>query len=497
MRIFKLILISTTIFFVSCSNEISNTELVKRQPKISPDYTDIVIPYNIAALNFKINESGTDYQVRFILKNDEPLIVDTSDGIVKIHADKWRSMLENAKGSQLRIEIYAKSLDGKWQEFEPIVNQISVDPIDSHLAYRLINAGYVLWNNMGIYQRNLENFDEKTILENKSFDSGCLNCHSFCNNDPNSMMIHLRAKHGGTIISQNGKLSKIDTKSDYTLNAGAYPCWHPDGKHIAFSTNNINQHFCNGDVRIEVSDEFSDIIVYDVENKTISTSPKVSTKNRENLPVWSPDGKFLYILSAPPATTIDNRIYCKYDLLRIGYNVNTKIWSNVDTVLLSSKTGKSISFPKISPDGKFLMFCMSDFGYFTIHHPSSDLYLLNLETGDYKKMNINSPHTDSYHCFSSTGRWVVFSSKRLDGLYTRPFFSHFDKNGNTSKPFVMPQNNPEFYDGFLKNYNIPELITGEVPVDEIDMRNAAMQEAMPAHIDASVYKTYMKTHLIN
>jgi hypothetical protein len=391
--------------------------------------------------------------------------------------------------------VYVKKKDGIWQKFQTITNEIATEEIDNHLAYRLINTGYVFWSNLGIYQRNLENFDETPILENKSFEYGCLNCHSFCKNDPNKMMIHIRAIHGGTVINQNGKLTKINTKTNYTLNAGVYPSWHPDGNHIAFSVNNINQHFCNGEVRIEVSDEASDLVVYDIENNTITTSPKVSTSSRENLPTWSPDGKYLYFISAPIVSNLEDRIYPKYDLLRIAFDVKTNLFGEVDTILSSSTTGKSISFPKISPNGRFLMFTMSDYGYFTIHHPMADLYLLNLDTRVYNKMEVNSPQTDSYHCFSSTGSWFVFSSKRMDGLFTRPFFSHLDENGKASKPFVLPQKDPEFYSTFIKNYNVPELITGEVKVSSLAIRDKVIEDALPAKIDPSVDTLYMKEHL--
>jgi Tol biopolymer transport system component len=432
------------ILLVSCHSGIDNFKEVQRLPSIFPDYTGIVIPPNIAPLNFLINEPGSEYEARIYIDKEKPLVVRSSNPSIRMNLDRWHQLLQQGTGSKLFVDVFVKSKDGNWQKFQPIVNEIANESIDSHLAYRLINSGYVLWNNLGIYQRNLENFNEKPILENRSIGHGCINCHSFSNNDPDYMMIHIRAINGGTVISRNGKLTKVDTKTKYTLSAGAYPCWHPDGKHIAYSVNNIGQYFCTGEVRIEVADLYSDIIVYDTEKNSVTTSPEVSTANRENLPVWSHNGKYLYFISAPPVTDLDDRINGKYDLLCIAFDVNTNEWGKVDTVLSHNKLGQSISFPKISPDGRFLMFCTSDNGYFTIHHPMSDLNLLNLQTGEFQKMEINSPQTESYHCFSSSGHWFVFSSKRLDGLFARPFFSYLDENGKASKPFVLPQRDPGF-----------------------------------------------------
>jgi hypothetical protein len=491
----NILVVFLIILLVSCNSKIEIFEEVNRLPLIFPDYTDIVIPPNIAPLNFKINEAGTEYEARIFVSKEKQIVVRTKTPSIQIDIDKWHHILQEGKGSKLFIEVFVRDMNGNWQKFQTISDEIAREIIDNHLVYRLINTGYILWNTMGIYQRNIENFDEKPILENNSIGYGCLNCHSFCKNDPDNIMIHIRETNGGTIVSQDGKLTKIDTKSKYTLSTGVYPCWHPDGKHIAFSVNNIFQNFYSGEIRIEVSDGFSDIVVYDIKKNTITTSVKVSTASRENLPVWSPDGKYIYFVSAPPMTGYDNRIHAKYELMRISFDVNTNIWGEVDTILSSRTTGKSISFPKISPDGKFLMFCMNDYGYFTIHHPMADLYLLNLETGNYNKMEINSPQTDSYHSFSSTGNWFVFSSKRMDGLFTRPFFSYLDENGKASKPFVLPQKSPEFYDTFIKNYNVPELITGEVKVSSLAIRNKVIEDAIHAKTDPSVDTIYMKKHL--
>ena len=489
-----LVILSLTLL-VSCHQGIENFKDVQRLPKIFPDYTGIMIPPNIAPLNFSITEPGNEFEVRITVSDEKPVIIRSKSPKMEIDISKWHNLLEKGKGKTMMIDVFVKSKDGNWQKFQSIENQISTEKIDSHLAYRLINTGYVLWNNLGIYQRNLENFDEKPILENKSIDFACINCHSFASNDPRKFMLHIRAMHGGTVIAKDGELEKVDIRTPYTLNAGAYPNWHPDGKHIAYSVNNIGQFFCSGEVRIEVADENSDLIVYDIEKNTVSTSPKVSTSSRENLPIWSPDGKYIYFISAPKANSVEERIDNKYDLLQVGYDVNTNTWGQVDTILSSAAIGKSISFPKVSPNGKFLMFCTSDNGYFTIHHPQTDLNLLNLQTGEFHKMDINSTETDSYHCFSSGSHWFVFSSKRIDGLFTRPFFSYLDDNGNATKPFVLPQKDPEFYNTFIKNYNIPELITGEVPYSPLEIRDKVLGDPVPAKIDASVDTVYMKRHL--
>ncbi len=178
----------------------------------------------------------------------------------------------------------------------------------------------------------------------------------------------------------------------------------------------------------------------------------------------------------PPA----NYEKVKYDLMRIGFDVETGAWGEVETVLSSKDTGLSITQPRFSPDGRFLVFCMSDYSTFPTFQPSSDLYLMDLKTGRYGRMECNSDRAESWHCWSSNSRWLVFSSKRGNGLLNRPYFSYIDEDGKAHKPFVMPQKDPAFYDSFLKLYQLPELVTGPVrPGEQEFARAVSAQAAVP------------------
>jgi Tol biopolymer transport system component len=364
--------------------------------------------------------------------------------------------------------------------------RVANEDIDGYLAYRLINVGYILWEKMGIYQRDLSSYNEKPILRNRNTKGNCINCHSFCNNDPDRIMFHMRAAYSGTIISIKDSLFKVNMSTPYTMSAGVYPSWHPDGQHIALSVNIVRQWFHAVDKRNEVYDRASDLIVYNLKTNTITTSPKVSTKRRETLPCWSPDGRYLYYCSAPELSDTIKFDEVKYDLLRIPFNTETNEWGEVDTVLLSSELGKSISFPKISPDGKYLIFCLASHGYFTIYNVTSDLYIMNLETGKYYPFPYNSNSVDSYHSWSSNGRWFVFSSKRSNGLCARPYISYFDENGNSYKPFVLPQKDPRFYYSFIYNYNVPELIKSSVSVNRNKLLETVISDPENAIFDRNV-----------
>jgi len=271
------------------------------------------------------------------------------------------------------------------------------------------------------------------------------------------------------------------------MSAGVYPAWHPDGKHIAFSVNQIGQsfHALKGK-SIYVWDKASDLVIYDIQKNIITTSPKVSTKRTENLPNWSPDGKYLYFCSGPEWVDKNKPNQSKYDLMRISYDVETNLWGEVEPIITAEETGKSVSFPRVSPDGKYLLLTMSDFGYFSIHYTSSDLYMLNLKTKEYEKLDINSVHSESFHSWSSNSRWFVYASKKRDSLCSRLYFSYVDSLGNVYKPFIMPQKNPAFYDTYIMNYNVPELIAGPVSVNQGKLILVAHKEPLKAKFDSTV-----------
>lgn len=484
----KVLPIFLAILFTACNTDIpENPEKTNSLPVIYPDYTGLIIPPNIAPLNFLVKEKGEKFIARFTPENGKPVVISNNNPEIKIKAADWKRMLSENRGKQLNVDVFV-SENGNWKQFNTFTQQISNDEIDSYLSYRLINSAYVLWFEMGIYQRNLENFEQDVIIQNKSVGGGCVNCHSLSRNNPEKFMLHIRAKFPGTVIYNNGKLEKVETKTDFTLASAAYGNWHPDGKHIAFSVNQINQNFhVFKDQSNEVTDKYSDLVVYDTENKILTTSPAVSTRSRENLPEWSADGKTLYYISAPEAVDDSARTIARYSLMKIPYDVDTKTWGQPDTVISAGQTGKSITFPRTSPDGKFIAFCMTEYGYFTIHHKKSDIFLFDIEKQQIVlPEGLNSTETDSYHSWSSNGRWLIFSSRRMDGVHTRTFISYIDQSGKAGKPFVLPQEDPQFYSDYLLNFNRPEMMTGKITVSPQQIRDAARETASPVSFDPDV-----------
>jgi hypothetical protein len=442
---------------------------------IYPAYEETVIPYNIAPLNFRIENEGR-FMVRFLAGLDSFEV--KSNGKVKIPMRKWRNLLESHKGEKLVLRFFSKE-GSVWLQHPDKQWTIALEPIDSYLAYRLIEPGYELWAKMGIYQRCLESFEETPIMLNSLVNYNCMNCHSFHKNNPETLLFHLRAIHAGTMFVQNGQVKKVNTKAPDEISAGVYPRWHPNGRYVAFSVNSTQQSFHTKNENVlEVYDKNSDIILYDTETgKTLTDSMIHRVDRFETFPEWSPDGRFLYFCSAEAKTMPQQYDSLKYDLLRVEFDPETKSFGNqIDTIISSATIGKSVAFPRISPDGKYLIVCLTAYGTFPIWHHDNDLYLLNLETSELKALDvINSDQSDSYHSWSSNGRWMVFSSRRIDGLYTRPYIAYCDPDGAFYPPFLLPQKDPEYYDFLLKSYNIPEFITGKVRVPPRTFEKIAKQ----------------------
>ena len=352
--------------------------------------------------------------------------------------------------------------------------------------YRLIYPGYELWHEMGIYQRNLTSFEQTPIVENKDFNRQCVNCHSFNHNDAQQAMLHVRGKDGGTLIYRHGRVEKVASKADALPNGLTYPAWHPNGKLIAFSTNEIQQFFHSaGKKTIEVADLAADLVVYDVEHHRVQTFSAIGLPTHaETFPAWSPNGRQLYFCRARMPQSRLALDSMRYDLCRVTFDAQKMEFGNVETVYPASKLHRSASFPVVSPDGNFVVFTLSDYGNFPIWHPESDLWMLNVRTGECRELKaVNSPNVDSWHGFSASGKWMVLSSKRLNGGWAQPWFTHFDsKTGQATKPFVLPQKTPRFYDGFLKTYNRPELITTPLKAGQQLLR-AIPTEATPLTID--------------
>ena len=462
-------------FLAACTAKVPSTSVESDAlPCIYPDYIDVTIPVNIAPLTFQLDEEADEMVARYAFGDDEIVC----SGKMQPSLSKWRNITSKASGKAIQVDVYARH-GSEWTHFKPFQIFVSPDSIDPWLSYRLIPPSFIGFESLTISQRCLEDYDERVIYDNmlcnEETNGQCINCHSYQQYDPRRMQFHARQNHGGTIITYDGEIKKVNMQNDSLLSAGVYPAWHPSLKIIAYSTDKTFQRFHTHDRnKIEVYDSASDLIVYDVEHNEVMNVDK-EPGVYEVFPFWAPDGKSLYYCRAyleprDSSRNADNETIArikelKYNIYRKSFDPENRTFGPRELVFAADSMGCSAVLPRISPDGRYLLFTMSAYGYFFIWHHDADLWLMDLQTGEARPLNeANSPDTESYHTWSSNGRWIVFSSRRDDGVFTRPFFTHVTADGQATKPFELPAADPNDHRTFMRCYNIPELMRGPVSI---------------------------------
>ena len=467
MRIRPLAILAL-LMLVSCSPRARHAVPAGTVPDIFPDYVGVTVPATVAPLDFTL-DGARALDVR-VVAPDGTQLRSRGRQSTRFPAGRWARLLARSAGASLSITV-SGLYDGGWKSFEPFSIHVSADPIDYGLTFRMLEPGYEIYSRMGIYERDLSSFAQRPLLENTQFD-GCLNCHSYNRGNPDSLSLHVRGSHGATLLKLGDDLRAYDTKTDSTLGFCVYPYWHPSGRYIAYATNSTRQSFhVMPDKLIEVFDLDSDMQIYDVEHNQLITAPQVKQADLwETFPAFSADGRTLYFTAASRVEIPAGLTGLRYNLMKVSFDPETgTIGQDVETVIDAAARMKSVAFPRPSYDGRFLIYTLSDYGTFPIWHHEADLWVLDLQTGESRPLDeVNSPDTDSYHAWSGNSRWIVFSSRRTDGLYTRLYIAHFDENGVAGKPFMLPQRNPrKYYDDLFFSYNVPEFVSGPVRLDRI------------------------------
>ena len=469
-----------TLFFpvlFSCTPKPKNVTVTSLPAPIYPDYADVTIPCNVAPLNFLLRCEADAVEIKVKGKNDSLTVY--GDKEIRFPMKAWKHLLSKETGNKLSVRIIARVKD-RWLAYRTFTWEVVEDRVDPYLSYRLIEPGYEVWSDIRICERNIENFDERTLADNNQLENSCMNCHVYGNQRGTLSLFHLRGKDGGSILNRNGKLRKLKLKTDKMISPAVYGGLHPSGRFGVFSTNIIIPEFhTQGNRRMEVYDTLSDLVVTDFDKNRIFTSPLISNdKVLETFPTFSPDGKYIYFCSAPLVRLPEEVTNLKYSLCRISFDaLSQEFGTTVDTIWNAYSTGKSVCFPKVSPDGNYILFTLADYGTFPIWHRETDLCMVNLKTGAVDNLSVvNSDCSDTYHSWSSNSRWFVFASKRDNGQYGKPYFAYIDKNGRARKPFVLPQKNPSFYDEFLYSFNIPELSASKAQFNAADIERIYKNE---------------------
>ena len=313
----------------------------------------------------------------------------------------------------------------------------------------------------------------------------CGNCHSF-SGDGSVLGMDVdyandKGSYGITTVTRQTALSadKVITWSDYRredgqLTFGLLSQVSPDGRYVVSTVKDRSVFVPRDD--LAYSQLFFPmkgiLVVYDRETEEFSALPGADDPAYvQTNASWSPDGKYL-VFARSRAERIEGAEKLKgillpgnlvkeflegtrgfrYDLYRIPFNGGEG--GEAVPIRGASNNGMSNYFPRLSPDGKWMVFCKAK--NFMLLQPDSKLFILPSQGGTPREMTANTAEMNSWHSWSPNGRWLVFSSKQ-GGPYTRLFLTHVDEDGRDSPPvllenFVDPgraANIPEFV-------NLPE-----------------------------------------
>lgn len=482
------------LLLVACTPTPHDVKMAQEPMDMYPDYQDITIPCNMAPLNFMLRG---DYEAISVEING-------SDGTLKhqlscrgnkvlFPEDTWRDIMLTHLGSDAQVTITALR-DGQWWQFPAFSWSVSTDSVDAYLTYRLIEPGYEVWDKVDIEERCTESFATRRLAIGSELGNRCMNCHTHGGERGQYSFFHLRGERGGTIVNRNGQLHKVTLRKEGMPSGAVYGDWHPTGRYGVFSTNVIIPAFHSlKSRRLEVYDTTSDLCVADFDRDSLLLPPLASGTSNvlETFPAFSADGQWIYYCSAPnpcgdtlpsAANLLPFVDSLQYSLCRMSFDAETgSFGQQIDTVYNARLQGGSANFPKCSPDGRYLAFCLSSRGTFPIWHRETRIVVRNIQAETHQtSQTLLTPQTPqpsqttdspesatsihaTYHSWSHNSRWLAFASKEYDGQYGRIYFVHVGEGAEgevvLSKPMVLPQADPEMDDWNLRSYNIPDLGT--------------------------------------
>ncbi|HUU42245.1 MAG TPA: hypothetical protein VMX57_00610 [Planctomycetota bacterium] len=388
----------------------------------------------------------------------------------------WHTIVERAGDADVTLTVRGIACTALWGKTRDSVHvsrtvrfRIARDPCDNAVVYRLVDPPFINRKTPDTFVRDVRKLSPQPfLLARRQY---CINCHAFSSKTgrDGKMGIQVRYAGGGTYRHRiylavadldTGRI--IKTLLPFRLQMTTFMSWSPDASKLAVSANqtliSVEPYVLEAQ---NTQQSGSDIAIVDLAAGSTTLLKGASDSDRlETFPCWTPDGKAIVFCEAPqrlhPRDT-------KYSLRIVDYNDGTGGESG--TLVDAAVTGKSSYYPRFSPDGRWLSFVQSDFG--SLIKSSSDLWLFDWrrrgEPGvKPQRLDANAPAAaDSWYSWSSNSRWIVFTSKRDDGVYARLYLTHIDDEGHASVPVRLP-----IADDPLMSFNIPEFVAEVPPLDE-------------------------------
>ena len=333
--------------------------------------------------------------------------------------------------------------------------------------------------------RSIDHAESRVVLTGMHT---CANCHSF-SNDGKTMGMDMDGP-----LNDKGLYALVSVKPQMTIRNEDMVNWNPTGEH-QFAANRVafmsqvspsGKYLLSTVTRADRPPQnnyyvanFKDYRFLQVFYPTRGILAWYDRANghRHPLPgaddphfvqtdgVWSPDGAYIVFARAEAREPYSpgkqmaahandpNETQIQYDLYRVPFNQGRG--GVAEPIEGASGNGMSNSFPKISPDGRWIVFVKCRNGQ--LMRPDSELYIIPAAGGKARRMNANMAPMNSWHSWSPNGRWLVFSSKSR-GPYTRMYLTHIDEQGNDG-PAILIDN----VTAANRAVNIPEFVN--IPAD--------------------------------
>jgi tetratricopeptide (TPR) repeat protein len=413
----------------------------------------------------------------------EPLRFPTEEPRWRPSEADWAEIKRRSVASDAEVAVVGVGPGAEAASSASIRIRTSTDPVGDSIFYREVPLPFISavrdpsrirWRFGSIDSAT----QPKVVLENLPV---CGNCHSF-SGDGKTLGLDVdygNDKGGYALLPVSEQMvmsdERIITWSDYRrddgeLTFGLLSQVSPDGRYV-ISTVKDRAVFV-ATPGIEFSQLFFPIkgilVVYDREQGTYAPLPGAADPAYvQSNPTWSPDGKTIVFARAKayreakianseailldekdvPEFVEDKQPF-KFDLYRVPFNEGRG--GKAEPIAGASRNGKSNFFAKFSPDGKWIVFCKAE--NYMLLMPDSELYVVPAEGGEARRLRANTRRMNSWHSFSSNGRWLVFSSK-ANTPYTQLFLTHIDENGESTPPVVL-----ERFTGTDRAANIPEFV---------------------------------------
>ena len=391
------------------------------------------------------------------------------------------------KGFWVQVKGLTRPADGRnpaavqVEASRPVHVRLSPYPVDDYVVYRLVGVPFDAQRAPDTFIRDVRTFEESPFLLAR--EKYCFNCHTFSSKTGVRGKIAYQCRYLGPqpfplrtyfaiydLDSRRGWRAELP----YPIQMTTFVAWSPDGTKLALSANQYIVAAQPITLETQLAGEnTSDLAIYDLTAQRTWLLPGADRPDRLEIhPQWSPDGGSIVFSLASPG---HHPALVPFDLAVIPYNDGAG--GEPRLIPGASANGRSNYYPRFSPDGRWLSFCQCDGG--DLIRPTSDIFLLpaSLE-GQPHRLESNAPYAaDSWHSWSSNSHWLVFATKRDDGIYARLYFTEIDTEGHASPAVRLPVREDR-----LESFNIPEFVAERPPVSEGQLYEAIRVEQPPVTV---------------